>query len=817
MLEGLPIAEVASEVTARLREKNVLLLAEPGAGKSTGLPLVLLRDFSQDKKIVMLEPRRLAARNVAERLASQLNEPLGRQIGLRMRGQTVVSNDTRLEVVTEGVLTRILQSDPALEGIGLVIFDEFHERSLHADLGLALCLEVQQALRPDLRLLLMSATLDSQQLVSHLEDASLIQCAGRQFPVEINWLGESADRLPQRTANAVLTALAEETGDILVFLPGVAEIERTATILAPRLASDSVLFRLHGQADQATQRAATAPASKGQRRVILSTSIAETSLTIDGVRVVVDSGLERRGRVDPSTGAMKLETVSASQASATQRSGRAGRTSAGSCYRLWSESSHSRRLASWQAEILRADLAPLLMELSLWGVSDINDLPWLEKPPEAAVARAKNLLQSLGIWEGNSLTEHGRHVAQLPIHPRLGHMVLWAAQRGVAEDACKIALLLEEPNRKSRGTDLSVQLGFPLPRHQSSRLKQLLKLLKPTKAVSTSPSTSVLVAQAYPDWIAQRRAGDEARYRLACGAGVTIDQEDPLSHVPWLSVAQLGGSAAEARVFTACRLDLEELEFWTPESFTHKNKLEWDDRAGRVVAEEQKTLGSLVVTSRPVQQIHAADKAAAMLAGISRRGLDCLPWSDDAREWQVRVQLMGSLPTHSSRHSWPPVDDETLGKTLEQWLQPFLDGVGSLKALGQLNMVQVLGAILTYQQQQEMDELLPLRYTVPSGSSIKIRYVAKGNPVLSVKLQELFGCTENPAVARGLVPLKIELLSPARRPIQITEDLANFWVNSYPAVKKEMAGRYPKHDWPVDPLSAIPTARAKPRKKPKQR
>lgn len=841
-LAELPISEAVPDVLSGLQGGNVLLHAEPGAGKSTGLPLALLQDYSSHQKIIMLEPRRLAARNVAERLSFHLNEPLGKSIGLRMRGQTKVSRDTRLEVVTEGVLTRLLQADPGLEGIGLVIFDEFHERSLHADLGLALCLEVQHALRDDLRLLLMSATLDAEQLSSHLDGAEQVNCEGRQHPVSIHWLGEPSARhrqgIAQSVAQAVTKAMDEETGDVLVFLPGVAEIEQTARMLGPRLGSDSIIYRLHGGVDSKTSRAATAASTPGQRKIILSTSIAETSITIDGVRVVIDSGLERRGRVDTSTGAVKLETVMASQASATQRSGRAGRTAPGHCYRLWSEAGHARRQLSWQAEIMRADLAPLLMEMGQWGVKDINELRWLEPPPESAIARAKDLLEYLGIWKDNGLTEHGRLVARLPVHPRLGHMMLWSARHQNADAGCKLAVLLEEGDRKRQQTDLEVEYQVPLQAHLKKRVFQLKSLLADVasdqssgKEVSTSDSNSkpplaVLLAQAYPDWVAQLRhqgnsqrgqnqnqSDSDARYQLACGAGAVIREEDALAHSAWLVVAQLGGSSQQARIFSACRLDINELEVWSPELVTHNKRLEWDDRAERVMAEEQTLMGELIISAKPVTQVSSSEKADALMSGIARRGIECLPWNEETREWQARVQLMASVPDHLSRHNWPAVDDKSLEANLEQWLRPYLDGVGSLKGLAKLDLPGILSSMLDYPQQQELNEFLPQRYLVPSGSRIRLRYSCAGNPVLSVKLQELFGLQENPAVARGTIPLTVELLSPARRPIQITEDLSNFWSSSYHDVRKEMAGRYPKHDWPLDPLSAQPTSRAKPRKR----
>lgn len=814
-VSSLPVLALADEIGNALVEGNVLLRAEPGAGKSTGLPLALLLNATLGGRIILLEPRRLAARSVAERLAFHLGEKVGQRIGLRMRSDTRVSSQTQLEVVTEGVLTRLLQADPSLDGVALVIFDEFHERSLHADVGLALCLEVQQALRDDLRLLLMSATLQTDDIQAHLGAARQFHCTVRQHPVEIIWVGEQREPLPQRVVSTVLRALSEHEGDVLVFLPGVAEINRTASLLQPRLGSHQVLHRLHSGVAAAEQRQATAPATAACRRIILATSLAETSITIDGVRVVVDSGLERRGRMDSSTGAQRLETVMASQASATQRAGRAGRTSAGCCYRLWSEEGHGRRAAHWQPEILRADLAPLLLELGLWGAAAGNDLPWLEAPPAASLSRAADLLASLGLWEGGQLTVQGRAVAALPLHPRLGHMLLWGAQRGQTDLAARLAVWLEEQPRGSGGVDLEPLLKGSMPAALRRRVEQLSRLA--VAAVDSQPlsqdcSAAVLLAQAYPDWIAQRRPGEAGRLLLACGAGAVIDAQDPLAHSAWLVVAQLGGTGTQARVFKALSLDVDELQRHSPELFATVSHLDWDERQQRVLAEHRVMLGSLQVDARPMSSISAADRARALLAGIRSQGVACLPWTDECREWQARVRRMRELRPEGNVAEYPAVDDESLMQQLESWLLPWLNGMGTMKALRQLDLYKILRSLLDYQQQVLLDEWLPRRYTVPSGSQISLSYVQPGNPVLSVRLQEMLGCAENPAVARGQIPLKVELLSPARRPVQVTEDLANFWTNSYPAVKKDMAGRYPKHVWPDDPLAAQPTRHAKRRK-----
>lgn len=816
-IHDLPVVALAADVAVALNKGNVLLRAQPGAGKSTGLPIALLLQAKLAGKIILLEPRRLAARSVAQRLASHLGESIGQRVGLRMRSETRVSDNTQLEVVTEGVLTRILQNDPSLEGIALVIFDEFHERSVHADLGLALCLEVQQALREDLRLLLMSATLDTGLDHDGLSKPATFDCAVRQHPVELTYLGDHAEPLPQRVANAVLKSINEQPGDVLVFLPGVAEIGRTASLLTARLEPAVQLHRLHSGVSAQAQALATAPSIAGQRRVILSTSIAETSITIDGVRAVIDSGLERRGRIDTSTGAVLLETVTASQASATQRAGRAGRTQAGSCYRLWSEAAHQRRPKQWQPEILRADMSSLLLQLGIWGADDISSLPWLTPPPPASVSRAQALLTRLGLWEAGRLNGRGRKAAALPVHPRLGHMLLWAASKSALELACTIAAWQEEQRLPSNEIDLEAVINISMPASIKRRVNQLKKAVQliadSREHTSGTTSAAVILAQAFPDWIAQCRPGQPGQFVLACGAGVYLDSAHPLANCEWLVVTQMGGSGKRARVFRAHALDIKQLVNDSPEMFEAVSHLDWDDSHQRVVGEHRTMLSSLQVSATTMQHISGDDKALALLKGIRKSGLQCLPWTRECREWQARVQRMGDLAKGSDMPACPLVDDASLLDKLDSWLLPFLQGVGSMKALRQIELYKVLGAMLDYQQKRLLDEWLPARYSVPSGSRIGLSYTQPGNPVLSVKLQEMLGCNQNPSVANGRVVLKIELLSPAMRPIQVTEDLCGFWTGSYPAVKKEMAGRYPKHIWPDNPQDASPTTRAKPRKR----
>ena len=806
---ALPVVALADDVAEALSSRDVLLSAEPGAGKSTGLPLALLLGETLPGRIVLLEPRRLAARAVADRLAAHLGERVGRRVGLRMRDDTRVSEHTRLTVVTEGVLTRMLQNDPELAGVALVVFDEFHERSLHADVGLALTLEVQRALRPDLRLLLMSATLDDAPLAERLPDVARFRCAVRQHPVDIVWAGESPEALESRVRRTVLDALDRHAGDVLAFLPGAAEIARCARLLTPRLPPATDVHALHGGVGAAAQGRATAPAAPGRRRVILSTSLAETSLTIEGVRIVVDSGLERRATVDVGTGGQRLETVTASQASAAQRAGRAGRTSPGVCYRLWSESGHARRAPHWQAEIHRADLAPLVLELGLWGAAGADDLPWLEPPPPASVARAQDLLTRLGLWREGRPTAAGRTAAALPVHPRLGGMLVWGAERGAGRLACRIAAVLDDRARGTGPVDLEPALNGASSASRDRRARRLERLLGGCDGPQRPVPAAVLLARAYPDWIARRRPGDAPAYRLSCGAGVVVSADDDLAHAPWLAVAELGGGGRQLRIFGALTLDVDELERHAPESITAVEHVDWDDARRRVVAERRRMLGRLVVDARPVQDVSNEDRAKALLVGIRRLGPSCLPWDAACREWQARVARMRALSVDERGPRWPAVDDDALMASLEDWLLPWLDGVGSIEALRRLNLQEALDAVLDHERRRRLDEWLPTRYTVPSGSRIALSYLQPGPPVLSVRLQEMLGCAENPAVAQGRIPLKVELLSPARQPVQVTTDLENFWTSSYPAVRKDMAGRYPKHAWPEDPVNARPTTRTR--------
>ncbi|PIE36461.1 MAG: ATP-dependent helicase HrpB [Gammaproteobacteria bacterium] len=816
----LPVMVIAEDVCAALQQRNVLLRAEPGAGKSTGLPLALLEDASPARRILLLEPRRIAARAVAERLAAHLGERVGQRIGLRMRGETRTSRNTLVEVVTEGVLTRQLQNDPMLESVALVVFDEFHERSLQADLGFALCREVQLGLRDDLRLLMMSATLDTEAIAEALGDAETFDCAVRQHPVEIRWCGESREPLPQRVASVVRESLPGEEGDMLVFLPGVGEIRRCASVLLPSLPPGVVLLELHGGVSAEARRRALAPASTGERRVILASAIAETSVTIDGVRVVIDAGLERRACLDTTTSAERLETVSASQASATQRAGRAGRTGPGVCIRLWNESGHVRREAQWQPEILRAELTSLLLELDIWGATDAFELPWLTPPPQAHLDVAAALLDRLELRDNGRPTAEGRAAAALPTHPRIAAMLLWAERHGVSAQACHLAAVLDGDGRRAGATNLDGVLCSATGRDVLQRAQRLRQALsghgdEACTDVSDDPADmpadmlAVLLARAWPDWIAKRRPGQAGRFQLACGAGAVLREDDPLAHEPWLAVAALGGAERELRIFRAASLDVDTLVTTLPELVHERTHVEWDDRQERLIGEQRRMLGRHVLAARPLHGIDADLKAEAMIAAVRKKGIGALPWNDATREWQARVLRMRGLNLPQNVAAYPDVSDKALLDSLDTWLLPFLGGINSMKALAGLNLSAALAAMLDYPQQQLLDAWLPERYEVPTGSRIRLHYQRPGNPVLSVRLQEMLGCASNPTLAAGQLPLTVELLSPAGRPVQLTEDLVRFWTSSYPAVKKDMAGRYPKHPWPDNPLEAEPTRHAK--------
>ena len=806
-MTSLPVAAVVPELfTALDASPQVLLTAPTGAGKSTWLPLRLLEHGGIKGRIILLEPRRLAARNVAQRLAELLNEKPGETVGYRMRAQSCVGSQTRLEVVTEGVLTRMIQRDPELTGVGLVILDEFHERSLQADLALALLLDVQQGLRDDLKLLIMSATLDNGRLQQLLPDAPMIISEGRTFPVERRYQPLAAHlRFDEAVAIATVELLRHESGSLLLFLPGVGEILRVQEQLATRVGGDVVLCPLYGALTLAEQRQAILPAPQGKRKVVLATNIAETSLTIEGIRLVVDCAQERLARYDARTGLTRLITQRISQASMTQRAGRAGRLEPGICLHLLAKEQAERAAAQGEPEILQSDLSGLLMELLQWGCTDPEQLNWLDTPPAINLQAAKRLLQMLGALEGDRLSARGQKMAALGNDPRLAAMLVSTKNDDEAASAAKLAAILEEPPRGG-STDLAVAFSRNQPAWQQ-RSQQLLKRLNVRSGQPDIALLPLLLAQAFADRIARRR-GQEGRYQLANGMGAMLDADDALGRHEWLIAPLLlqGSASPDARILLALPLDIEALMQTCPELLQQSDTIEWDEAQGTLKALRRSRIGQLTVKVQPLAKPSEEELHQAMLNGIRDKGLSVLNWTPEAEQFRLRLQCAANwLP----EYDWPAVDEDSLLKTLERWLLPHMSGVHSLRALKALNVGQALRGLLDWSMLQRLDSELPAHYTVPTGSRIAIRYHEDNPPVLAVRMQEMFGEANTPTIAQGRVPLVLELLSPAQRPLQVTSDLSAFWQGSYLEVQKEMKGRYPKHVWPDDPANTAPTRRTK--------
>ena len=806
-MTSLPVAAVVPELlTALDASTQVLLTAPTGAGKSTWLPLRLLEHGGIKGRIILLEPRRLAARNVAQRLAELLNEKPGETVGYRMRAQSCVGSQTRLEVVTEGVLTRMIQHDPELTGVGLVILDEFHERSLQADLALALLLDVQQGLRDDLKLLIMSATLDNGRLQQLLPDAPMIISEGRTFPVERRYQPLAAHlRFDEAVAIATAELLRHESGSLLLFLPGVGEILRVQEQLATRVGGDVVLCPLYGALTLAEQRQAILPAPQGKRKVVLATNIAETSLTIEGIRLVVDCAQERLARYDARTGLTRLITQRISQASMTQRAGRAGRLEPGICLHLLAKEQAERAAAQGEPEILQSDLSGLLMELLQWGCTDPEQLNWLDTPPAINLQAAKRLLQMLGALEGDRLSARGQKMAALGNDPRLAAMLVSTKNDDEAASAAKLAAILEEPPRGG-STDLAVAFSRNQPAWQQ-RSQQLLKRLNVRSGQPDIALLPLLLAQAFADRIARRR-GQEGRYQLANGMGAMLDADDALGRHEWLIAPLLlqGSASPDARILLALPLDIEALMQTCPELLQQSDTIEWDEAQGTLKALRRSRIGQLTVKVQPLAKPSEEELHQAMLNGIRDKGLSVLNWTPEAEQFRLRLQCAANwLP----EYDWPAVDEDSLLKTLERWLLPHMSGVHSLRALKALNVGQALRGLLDWSMLQRLDSELPAHYTVPTGSRIAIRYHEDNPPVLAVRMQEMFGEANTPTIAQGRVPLVLELLSPAQRPLQVTSDLSAFWQGSYREVQKEMKGRYPKHVWPDDPANTAPTRRTK--------
>lgn len=807
---SLPVAAVLPELLTALKTAPQVLLSAPtGAGKSTWLPLQLLQLLQQGPvagKILLLEPRRLAARNVAQRLAEALNEKPGETVGYRMRAQSCVGPRTRLEVVTEGVLTRMIQRDPEFRGVGLVILDEFHERSLQADLALALLLDIQQGLRDDLRLLIMSATLDNDRLCQRLPDAPTIVSEGRAFPVERRYQPLAAHlRFDEAVAMATAELLRHENGSLLLFLPGVGEIQRVHEHLASRVGSDVLLCPLYGALSLEAQRKAIVPAPAGMRKVVLATNIAETSLTIEGIRLVVDSAQERVARFDARTGLTRLVTQRISQASMTQRAGRAGRLAPGICLHLLAKEQAERAAAQSDPEILHSDLSGLLMEVLQWGCHDPASLFWLDRPPEVNLQAARRLLLMLGALEGERLSARGRKMAAMGNDPRLAAMLVNADEGDSAATAAMLAAILEDPPRGG-GTDLSVLFSRRQPGWQQ-RSQQLLKRLQVRNGEPDSALIMPLLARAFSDRIARRR-GQEGRYQLANGMGAMLDADDALGRHEWLIAPLLlqGSASPDARILLAQPLDIASLIQSCPDLLRQSDTVEWDEAQGTLKAWRRMRIGQLTVNVQPLAKPSEEELHQAMLNGIRDKGLAVLNWTPEAEQFRLRLHCAAKwLP----EYDWPAVDEASLLATLENWLLPHMTGVQSLRSLKSLNVTQALRGLLDYAMLQRLDSELPGHYTVPTGSRITIRYHEDNPPALAVRMQEMFGEAKTPTIAQGRVPLVLELLSPAQRPLQITRDLSAFWQGAYREVQKEMKGRYPKHVWPDDPANTAPTRRTK--------
>ncbi|WP_213940607.1 ATP-dependent helicase HrpB [Pseudomonas sp. dw_612] len=836
---SLPIDEVLPALREALATRHEAVLeAPPGAGKTTRVPLALLHEpWLAGQTILMLEPRRLAARAAAERLASELGEKVGETVGYRIRLDSKVGPNTRIEVVTEGILTRRLQDDPALDGVGLLIFDEFHERSLDADLALALSLNGRELFREDqsLKILLMSATLEGERLAGLLDDAPILRSEGRMYPVAMRWGRpfQSGEFIEPRLVQTILEALNDETGSVLVFLPGQAEIRRVHQQLADALGESTqvLLCPLHGELDLAAQRAAIDPAPVGKRKVVLATNIAETSLTIDGVRVVIDAGLARVPRFDPGSGMTRLDTQRISRASATQRAGRAGRLEPGVCYRLWSQDQHEQLAAYASAEILSADLAGLALQLGRWGVTP-GQLVWLDVPPAAAYAQAQDLLDRLGALDGDALTRHGQAMAELPAHPRIAHLLLRGQALGLADMACNVAALLGERDilrgagadlhtrlvllsgeeRAARGAQGGVQRARQLARQYRGYLRG--NAAEPVSDPDHPRWLGALLALAYPDRVAQQRRAGGAEYRLANGRAALFAEADSLMKQPWLVIADLGSRQGqrEERIYLAADFDPALFDSVLAEQVRCVDQLDWDEREGVLRAERQRKVGELILSREPLTGLDETARSQALVNLVRRKGLELLPWTPELRQWQARVALLRQLDLGSKGESeWPDVSDAALVKSLEHWLLPYLGKVSRLSHFANLDLSSIVHNLLPWPLPQRLDELAPHHLSVPSGSSIRLDY-SEQPPILAVRLQELFGLAETPRIAGGRQVVKLHLLSPARRPVQVTQDLANFWRSTYAEVKKDLKGRYPKHYWPDDPLVAEATARIKPRK-----
>ena len=802
-----PVDDIIPDLKAALSSRpSAILVAEPGAGKTTRVPLALLGEpWLAGKKIVMLEPRRLAARAAASRMAQTLNEKLGETVGYAVRLERKVSPATRIEVVTEGILLRRLQQDPELPDIGLVIFDEFHERNLDGDLSLALCLDVQRGLRDDLKFLIMSATLDTEKLSRFLDNAPVLNAKGRMFPVVTKHLEKTTRQtVVADSVKAIHLGLRDVKGSLLVFLPGEGEIRRVEQALIGNVPSNVDVRPLYGAMTLTDQDAAIKPSEAGRRKIVLATTIAETSLTIDGVEAVIDTGFKRSPRFDPASGMTALETLRVSQASAEQRKGRAGRLGPGVCFRLWPESEMRALSVHDDPEIRIADLTPLVLELAAWGTSDV---PWLEAPPAAAFAQAQDVLKQLGAIDSEGkITTHGKAMAKLPLHPRLSHMVIVGKALGAGAAAADLASLISERDGLPRDTSVDVETRLMQVRGSArERMKQVAKQIKSSAGIKDDVgevSHGVLLALAYPDRIAQRR-GALGRFRMASGTGAIVAEHDPLAKADWIAIGLLDGTQIDAKVHLASVITRAEIEIHFKDQIVESSGVFWDSKAQVVSALRSIKLGALVLEERPLITPQPDAVAITMADGVKAMGLVSLPWTDAAKMFRSRINFLSRIMPDDG---WPDFSDSALLGNLQDWLVPHLAGISRKSHLQRLDMLAILRSMIPHDKLSKLEKLAPSRMEVPGGGHYQIDYDVEGDPVLRVRLQEMFGMQSAPQIANGRARLKIELLSPGGKPVAITQSLETFWVNAYPDVRKDMRGRYPKHLWPEDPLTATAVA-----------
>ena len=832
MTEQLPILEILPEIKKSLSSHNVLILqAPPGAGKSTVLPLQLLNEkWLGGKKILMLEPRRLAAKSVANRMATIINEQTGATIGYRVRFEKKTSSETRIEVITEGLLTRMLQQNISCEDVGLIIFDEFHERSLHADLALALCLEIQKVLREDLRILIMSATLDGEKISSLLGNAPVLNCLGKQFPIKLFYLPQekeifgffgNAPTLTMQTVNVIRKVLSNQEGDILVFLPGVGEIRSAKELLEKEFVN--ICFQpLYGDLPMQKQQEATLLHPQGKRKVVLSTSIAETSLTIEGIKIVIDSGYCRVPRFDHKTSLTRLETIPISQDIATQRAGRSGRTAAGICYRLWSEASHLKLLPHRKPEIMEADLAPVIIELAQWGVSNINSLTWLNIPPNNSVLQAQKVLEELGAIKLSKITLRGKEMLRLPTHPRIAHLLLEGKSFNLISLATDIAAILEErdPLQKEAGANLTLRIEALRKWRKNEfvladkiileRIERLALHWRKYFSIIIDNSSPIdqevgkLLAAAYPERIAKKHEQSN-RFRLSNGKIAKLNENDPLCHEVYLAAAHLDGGNNEGRIYLAAPLCYEDILHLT----TEKKVVAWDYQNDILIARNEKRIGDIIVESKPMKVIPEEDHLKILLELVRKEGFLLFNQTEQLINWKARI---ASVKIWRPNDAWPDLSDENLLNSIENWLSPFITTITKKKDFLKLDLSNILLSLLSYSQTQQLDILAPAKIKVPSGSLVLLSYESGGGlPILAVRLQEMFGLLTTPTVNEGRTEIILHLLSPGYKPVQITKDLKSFWKNAYPDVRKELRIRYKRHFWPEDPLQAKPMAGAKKR------